>query len=101
MVLEVRHDRGEPDVTRPVVLCDHCGLEIERAEHGMYLFDGRIENAAYWRSEPVELYTVHKDYLSGCWRAFVFEKGWDEASVTDGELSWLPGYLGNALEGPS
>lgn len=99
MVLEVRHDRGEPDITRPIVLCDQCGLEIERAEHGMYLFDGRLENAPYWRSEPVELFTVHKDYLRGCWGAFVASKGWDEGSVADGELSWLPSYLSNVLRG--
>jgi hypothetical protein len=27
LVLEVRHHHGEPDITRPIVICDDCGEE--------------------------------------------------------------------------
>lgn len=97
MLLEVRHQSGRPDITRPVVLCDQCGEEIRDASHGAYLFDGRAENPAYWRSEPVELYAVHKKHHGGCWGAFVAARGWDEDRVTDGELSDLPAYLAGVL----
>jgi hypothetical protein len=106
LVLEVNHPHGKPDITRPVVLCDddECGREIERGKDGMYLFDGRRENEAYWRSEPVEIYTVHKNWVDGehmgCWSRFVERMGWDRVSVTDTELSNLPVYLANVLGGP-
>ncbi len=31
LVAEERHQRGLPDVTRPVFVCDHCGEEIKEA----------------------------------------------------------------------
>ena len=101
LVLEQRHQRGEPDITRPAVICDWCGKEIERAEQGMYVWDGRLENEPYWRSEPVEMFTIHKEYPRGCWSLFVAAKGWHESDVTDEELSRLPAYLTNVLGGES
>lgn len=97
LVLEINHPHGRPDVTRPIVVCDECGEEIVRGSDGMYLFDARRENAAYWRAEPVDIYTVHKNWPRGCWGRFVAGMGWEEWAVTDMELSALPAYLANVL----
>lgn len=97
MVYDPQHEQGEPDITRPAVICDYCGREINRAEDGIYLFDARLEHAAYWRSEPVELYTVHKENPRGCWTSFVESMEWDELMVAKGELSWLAVHLTEVL----
>lgn len=52
LVLDQRHQRGEPDITRPAVICDWCGQEIERAEQGMYVWDGRLGSGAAQDAGP-------------------------------------------------
>jgi hypothetical protein len=80
MVYEPLHKQGQPDITRPAVICEWCGREIETAEHGMYLFDARLENEAYWRSEPVELTRSTKSTCTAVgaasWPPKAGMKGW-------------------------
>lgn len=90
MILE----RGAPDVVRPVVFCDACGEEIERAVEGMYLFDSQSVLEA-----PVDLYFAHKDHVwGGCWTYLSTALEAQGAYVGDEELSNLPTYLKNVLD---
>jgi hypothetical protein len=100
LIYESLRKQGEPDITRPAIICDECGREIESAGEGLYMFDGRLEHEDYWLSRPVDIYFVHKNRYGGCWSRFIERMGWEESSVTDNELGDLPGYLSNVLAEP-
>jgi hypothetical protein len=69
-------------VTAPVVLCDHCGEQIEEATDGNY----------QWRPEDGKtVYFTHKP----CCRAFEHTRGGAWCAM---ELDVLPLYLSNNLK---
>ncbi len=93
LVVEERHQRGLPDVTRPVFVCDHCGEEIKEAARGLYTWwvepgSGQEDGTRY------DLYTVHK---GACDRGFWSSRGvspHNSPGVMTDELTVLPVYLG-------
>ena len=78
MVLQIPHNRGEPTIWYPAVVCDHCGERIGDAN------DGNAE----WRPDDVEgrVFFTHKR----CTRGF---RGADQAGWHWQPLSAFAIYL--------
>jgi hypothetical protein len=90
MQLERRSHAGYPDLACPKFFCDFCNRPIEHAELGLYMWDGRLENASYFAGEPVEVYTVHK---GDCDARLCSVLGWHREDPSTMELATLPVYL--------
>lgn len=93
MVLERNTHKGRPDLARPRIFCDYCERPIDDARGGLYMWDARLENEAFYAGEPQEVYTVHK---GACDRGFCARMGWQRHGPHAGELRLLPLYLGNS-----
>jgi hypothetical protein len=84
--LVVRHPQGEPDIYRPIFVCDFCGKKIENLRRGLY----------YWKWDekcipvPGTLKMIHK---GDCVRAV--EARGEEVKPCD-ELGTLIGWLPNS-----
>jgi len=96
MVIKVRHPRGLPDIACPMIFCDVCDRRIEKAEHGLYMWDapeGECEEEAFFKGRiPTEMYMVHKGYCAD----LVDERVPSGYAMTM-ELSCLPIYLAGNL----
>ena len=73
----------DSNTCRPVVRCDVCGEQIERAEEGGYAWDMREDEA--------QIRFAHK---GDCFQELEQQLG---PSVCDLDLSWLPVMLADAL----
>lgn len=98
MQLERRSHTGSPDLACPKFTCDYCGEPIDRAEGGLYAWDARLSNEAYYDGKPVDVYTLHK---GDCDAWFRFAKGWHRDEPSTGELADLPAYLANNMNAPA
>lgn len=90
MQLELRKNEGYPDLACPKFFCDFCAKPIHQAGLGLYMWDGRLENEAYFAGEPVEVYTVHK---GDCDARMCSVLGWYRDEPATMELATLPVYL--------
>jgi hypothetical protein len=90
MQLERDSRAGHPDLACPKFFCDFCSKPIQEAEGGLYIWDARLENKAYYEGEPVDIYTVHK---GDCDAHMCFVKGWHRSDPATMELATLPAYL--------
>jgi hypothetical protein len=82
MPLIIENQRGRDC---PVVVCDHCGRQIEDAKEGNYQWQHEGDNAG-------KIFFTHK---ACCW-AFESKSGEREFWLSM-ELTCLPIYLGNNL----
>jgi hypothetical protein len=90
MQLERRSHAGYPDLAGPKFFCDFCNRPIQRAGLGLYMWDERLENAAYFAGEPTAVYTVHK---GKCDALMCSVLGLRQDEVATMELEVLPLYL--------
>ena len=102
LVEEKWHHLGEPDITRPLFVCDYCGEEIERHDHGYYMFKSRLETHPdeEFYGVPFDFYLVHaqKEYWRGCWDGMVKREFGDvEYHVLDNSLGELMRFMSNVL----
>ena len=79
--------RSEGGMAKPVIICDHCGKEIDEAKQGNYQWDV----AQVDKPQGGQVYFTHK----ACCRAF--------EALTPGRWSWteldcLPVFLANNLK---
>ena len=102
LVEEKRHHLGEPDITRPVFVCDYCGEEIEQHDHGYYMFKSRLDTHPDepFYGVPFDFYLVHaqKESWRGCWEGLRKREFGDvDGHVLDYSLGGLLGFMSNVL----
>jgi hypothetical protein len=85
---------GNPDLSCPKFFCKLCNRPIDQAENGLYVWDARLENEAYYAGEPVEVYTVHK---RECDAYVCFVKGWPRSDPATMEIRTLSVYLAHDM----